>query len=371
MSHGASLIGADILGMDQSPQNAAVIRNGFASQNPAINAFEVKTKFGATMLYEHSEAQKDSYAIPSTFFSVPSLSMVLPLGFLGALSVGLDEKFFASNRLELTDEGMLYSARTGIYELVPSYSIRLPYFLNNFAIGASYRIIFGNFNSSLERQSSDPSYMTKGVTIETKEYGHFEADDDWWRNFGAGLHFHSKATDYFFSYFPAVQIQKNTKESVQYSNSNELGATEKTENFKLPSRFASGVHFRFLRNQNLSFAYELQDFEDTELAAETQKAVSYLAEYKITGTGLYYSSFFSRNNFGANVWYAEKYLKDVNEFGASLLSDLWLGYRGTSLGIALFGGYRTAKAPYWDETFFGIKFNLTGVGNWGTSARRK
>jgi len=371
MSHGASLIGADALGMDQSPQNAAVIRSGFAYQNPAINAFEVKTKFGATMLYEHSEAQKDNYAVPSTFFSVPSLSMVLPLGFLGTVSIGLDEKFFSSNRLELTDEGMLYSARTGIYELSPSYSIRLPFFLNNFAIGASYRILFGNFNSSLERQSSNPSYMARGVTVEKKEYGHFESNGDWWQNFGAGLHFHSKATDYFFSYFPSIQIKKNTNESIQYSNSSNLEATEKTETFKLPNRFASGVHFRFLKNQNLSFAYELQDFEETELAAETQKSVSYLAEYKITGTGLYYSPFFSRNNFGANVWYAEKYLKDVSEFGVSLLSDLWLGYRGTSLGLALFGGYRSAKAPYWDETFFGIKFNLTGVGNWGTSSRRK
>jgi len=362
-SHGASLIGADALGMTQSPENAAVIRSGFAPQNPAINAFEVKTKFGATMLYEHSEAQKDNYAVPSTFFSVPSLSMILPLGFLGALSIGLEQKFFASNRLELIDEdlgaNMLYSARTGIYELIPNYSIRLPYFLNNFAIGVSYRILFGNFNSSLERQSSDTSYMAKGVTIAKNEYGYFEADDDWWRNFGAGLHFHSKVTDYFFSYFPSVQMEKNAKESVQYSNSNDLAATEKTETFKLPNHFATGVHFRFLRNQNLSLVYEDQD------------AVSYLAEYKITGTGLGYSPFLSRNNFGANVWYAEKYLKGVNEVGASLLSDLWLGYRGTSLGLALFGGYRFAKAPYWDETFFGIKFNLTGVGNWGTSARRK
>jgi len=377
-SHGASLIGADVLGMDQSPQNAgnAVnIKSGFAPQNPAISAFETKTKFGATMLYEHTEAQKDNYTIPATFFSVPSLSMILPLGFFGTLGIGLEQKYFASNRLELIDAALganvLYSARTGIYELAPNYSIRLPFFLSNFAIGASYRVFFGNFNSSLERKSLDNSWIAKGITITNRESGYFKADDDWWRNFGGGLHFHSKATDYFLSYFPSVQMHKNIKESVQYSNSNDFDATERTEAFKLPKRFASGIHFRFFKNKNLSFVYESQNFEETELAAETQKAVSYFAEYKITGTGLYYSPFFARNNFGANAWYAEKYLKDVRELGASLLSDLWLGYRGTALGLALFGGYRFAKEPYWDEPFFGIKFNLTGVGNWGTSARRK
>jgi long-chain fatty acid transport protein len=374
-SHGASLIGTDALGMDQSPQNAAVIKSGFAPQNPAVNAFETKTKFGATMLYEHTEAQKDNYAIPLDFFSVPSLSMILPLGFLGTLGVGLEQKYFSSNRLELIDAAldanMLYSARIGIYELAPSYSIRLPFFLSDFAIGASYRVFFGNFNSSLERKSRGDSWMAKGVTVAKKESGYFKADDDWWRNFGAGLHFHSKTADYFLSYFPSVQMQKNIKESVQYSNSEDLEATEKTEVFKLPKRFASGIHFRFLQNQNLSLVYELQNFEETELAAETQKAISYFAEYKVTGTGLHYSPFFARNNFGANVWYAEKYLKDVREFGASLLSDLWLGYRGTSVGLALFGGYRFAKEPYWDEPFYGIRLNLTGVGNWGISARRK
>jgi len=374
-SYGASLIGVDALGMAQMPQNATVIKSGFAPQNPAINAFETKTKFGVTILYEHAEAQKDNYAIPSNFFFVPSLSMILPMGFLGTFGIGLEQKYFSSNRLELIDEtldaNMLYSARTGIYELAPTYSIRLPFFLSDFAIGASYRIFFGNFNSSLERRSSDDSWMAERVTISKKESGNFKTVDDWWRNFGGSLHFHSKTADYFFSYFPSVQIHKNIKESVQYSNSENMEAVDKTEVFKLPKHFASGVHFRFLQNKNLSLVYELQNFEETELAAETQKSVSYFAEYKIIGTGLSYSPFLARNNFGANVWYAEKYLKDVREFGGSLLSDLWLGYRGTSIGLALFGGYRFAKEPYWDEPFYGIRLNLTGVGNWGTSARRK
>jgi len=374
-SYGASLIGVDALGMDQSPQNATVIKSGFAPLNPAINAFETKTKFGAAMLYESTKAKNGNYSVPSTFFSVPSLSMVLPLGFLGTFGVGLEEKFFSHNRLELIDPtldaDMLYSARIGIYELTPSYSIRLPLFLNDFAVGVSYRILFGNFSSSLERRNSEGSWMARGVTVENRESGNFEADDDWWRNFGTSLHFHSKTADYFISYFPAVQMKKNIWKNIQYSNSADFAATRESETFKLPDRFASGVHFRFLQNQNLSFVYELQNYEETELAAETQKAFSYLAEYKVIGTGLNYSPFLKRNNFGANAWYAEKYLKDVKELGASLLSDLWLGYRGTSLGLALFGGYRFAKHPYWDESFFGIRFNLIGVGNWGTSARRK
>jgi long-chain fatty acid transport protein len=376
VSYGASLIGVETLGMDRAPQNAAVIRDGFAPQNPAINAFETKTKFGVVILYEHAEAQKDNHFVPLNSFSAPSLSMILPIGFLGTLGISLEQKYFASNRLELTDAALLYSARTGIYELVPSYSIRLPFFLSDFAIGASYRIFFGNFNSSLERKSNgwgDDAWIANGVTVTKKESGHFKAVDDWWRSFGTSLHFHSKTADYFISYFPDIQMQKSIKENVQYGSADDLEVTKKDEVFKLPKHFASGVHFRFLQNKNLSFVYELQNFEETKLVpdVETQKAVSYFVEYKLTGTGLYYSPFFTRNNFGANAWYAEKYLKDVKECGASLLSDLWIGYRGTSVGLALFGGYRFAKNPYWNEPFFGVKLNLTGVGNWGTSSRRK
>jgi long-chain fatty acid transport protein len=78
---------------------------------------------------------------------MPSISMVLPLGFLGTLGVGLEQKYFANNRFELIDTALnsniAYSSRVGIYELMPSYSIRLPFFLNNFAVGASYRAFFG------------------------------------------------------------------------------------------------------------------------------------------------------------------------------------------------------------------------------------
>jgi len=380
-SYGASLIGTDALGMERAPQNAAIIKNGFFSQNPAVNAFENKTKFGAVIQYEYAEAQEgNSYAISLNSFTTPSLSMILPLGFLGTLGIGLEQKYLANNRLELIDAALnsnvSLSSRVGIYEIVPSYSIRLPFFLNDFAVGASYRILFGNSYSSLVRGRDDSwdeySWISNRILITKKESGSFETNSDWWRNFGYSIHFHRKSVDYFVSYFPSIQVQKSIRENIQFSNTDTLQLAKRIEDFKLPARFASGVHFCFWQNQNLSLIYEQQNFEETEFAdAETQKSFFYFAEYRISGTGLYYSPFFARNNFGANAWYAEKYLKDVKEYGASLFSDLWLGRRGTLLGLAFFGGYRQAKKPYWDEPFFGIKFSLTGVGNWGTSSRRK
>ncbi len=380
-SSAASLIGTDALGMEPAPKNAVIIRNGFVSQNPAINAFENKTKFGTVIQFEYAVARKDTNSISVNSFTVPSISMVLPLGFLGTFGIGLEQKYFANNRIELIDTALnsniSFSSRVGIYELLPSYSLRLPFFLSDFALGASYRIFFGNSYSTLERGrsltewSNEESWITRDVLITKKETSHFEATSDWWRNFGYSLHFHRKTVDYFISYFPSVQMEKNIRENIQFSNFDTLQSTGRTENFNLPKRFASGVHFRFWQNQNLSLVYEQQDFEESELAQETQKAFSYFAEYKISGTGLHYSPFFKRNNFGLSAWYAEKYLNDVNEYGTSLFSDLWLGRRGTILGVALFGGYRQAKEPYWSEPFFGFKFSLTGVGNWGTSFRRK
>jgi long-chain fatty acid transport protein len=364
----ASLIGTEGLGMTPHPQNAAVVRNGFAPINPAINVFENKTVFGTAILYEHATAQDGNNSISLNSFTVPSISMVLPLGFLGTFGIGLEQKYFANNRLELLeptlDANILFTSRVGIYELTPSYSIRLPYLLSDFAIGASYRIFFGNSYQVLERGKSDnwgsDAWMAKNVYITKKEEASFESSDNWWRNFGGSLHLHRKTVDYFFSYFPSVQMEKNIKENIQFNNTDTLGAAKKTEPFKLSKIFGTGVHFRFWQNQNLSLVYEHQN-----------PAVSYFAEYKITGTGFFYSPFFKRNNFGVNAWYAEKYLEDVNEYGGSLLSDFWLGRRGTLIGFAFFGGWRQAKEPYWDEPFLGFKLSLTGVGNWGTSYRRK
>jgi len=363
-SSAASLIGADSLGMSQAPKNAATARSGFVPINPAANAFENKTKFGATIQYEHANAQGKKNSMSLNSFMAPSMSMILPFGFWGAFGIGLNQTYFASNRLELTDATSNISliSRVGLYELTPSYSIRLPFFLNDFAIGTSYRIFFGNSYYTLTRGKSDwgdDNWMASNVLITEKERGTFSSDDDWRRNFGYSIHYHKKSIDYFASYFPSVQMEKSIRENIQFSNTDTLQSNKRTENFKLPKHFASGIHYRFWQNQNLSLVYEQQN-----------PASSWLAEYKLTGTGLHYSSFLKRNNFGANVWFAEKYLKNVNEYGASLLSEMWLGRRGTLVGLSLFGGYRQAE-DYWNELFFGFELNLTGVGNWGTSARRK
>jgi long-chain fatty acid transport protein len=301
-SFAASLIGTDNLGMEPAPQNAAIIRNGLAPQNPALNAFENKTKFGVSIQYEYADAKKGKDAIPLSSFTMPSVSMVLPLGFLGSFGIGLEQKYFASNRLELADTALdaniSITSRTGLYELAPSYSIRLP-FINDFALGASYRIFFGNSSYFLERgksrEWSDDSWIAENILITQRERASFEANDDWWRSFGYSLHYHKKSVDYFVSFFPSVQMEKNIRENVQFSNTDTLRTTERTESFKLAERFASGVHFRFWQNQNLSLVHERQIYEQNE-------AFSWLAEYKVSGTGLYYSSFFQRNNFGISAW---------------------------------------------------------------------
>jgi len=366
VSSAASLIGADSLGMSQAPKNAATVRSGFAPLNPAVNAFENRTKFGATIQYEHANAQSDKNSMSLNSFTAPSMSMVLPFGFWGAFGIGLNQTYFASNRLELTDATSNISliSRVGLYELTPSYSIRLPFFLSDFALGTSYRIFFGNSYSTLTRGKSndwgEDSWMANNVLITEKETGTFSSDDNWWRNFGYSIHYHKKSIDYFASYFPSVEMEKNIKENIQFGYTDTLQTNKRTEEFKLPKHFASGIHYRFWEKQNLSLVYEQQN-----------PAFSWLAEYKLTGTGLHYSPFLKRNNFGANVWYAEKYLKNVYEYGASLLSDMWIGRRGTLVGLSFFGGYRQAEEPYWNELFFGFELNLTGVGNWGTSARRR
>ena len=365
-ANAASLIGMDSLGMDGTPQNSVLIRNGYSSLNPAINAFENKTKFGATIQYEHAIPQNGSNSLSLNSFTTPNISMVLPLGFLGSIGIGMEQKYFANNRIELTepalDADVILTSKLGIYALTPSYAIRLPYMFSDISIGATYRVFFGNSTYTQELGNSqkwNEKWIVQNTIITQKQIATYESDDAFWRNFGTSIHLHRKNLDWFYSYFPKVAMKKEIKEKVQFSNTDTLKSTKRTEKFELSKHLATGVHYRFLQNQNLSLVYENGDSK------------SYFVEYKIIGTGMYYSSFLKKNNFGINAWFSEKYLKDVNEFGGSVFSDLWLGRRGTLIGIALYGGYRDAEEPYWDEPFFGFKLNLTGVGNWGTSARRK
>jgi long-chain fatty acid transport protein len=69
--------------------------------------------------------------------------------------------------------------------------------------------------------------------------------------------------------------------------------------------------------------------------------------------------------FRLGAWYRDWYIKDVSEYGASLGVGLPLGARGTMVDVALQGGMREASSAEWDETFFGIRLTLTGVGSWG------
>lgn len=383
----SSLIGYNALGQEAMPQNSTLIRNGISPQNPALNAFENKTKFGTSIYFEYAiptNPLNSNYSLSLNSFNVPSISMLVPLGDFGALGVSLDQKFFANNRIELKDSilnaDISLNSRIGLYELNPTYSLRLPLALNNFAIGVSYRVFFGNSEQTTTLGADTTwagnkrdAWMSRGVSVIQKETGDFESAGDWWRPFGASLHFHTKSVDYFFSYFPSVPMKREIATRTQFSNTDTLSEKNGTENFILPKRFATGVHLKFAQNQNISFGYELQDWNGSIGSAkiETQTEKTYFAEYKITGTGLYYSPFLQRNNFGISGWIAQKYIKGSEEYGASIFTDLSLGRRGTLVSLALLGGFRDGGKQYWEEPFVGFKLNLTGVGNWGQSARRR
>ena len=386
----ASTIGLEALGQENTPLSGAMIRKGFSYGNPAILAWEDKTTFTGMLNYEGVVASEGDESILSQTFGVPSLAMGIPLGFLGAVGVGLNQHYSAIHQVSYTDSvqgvdgDLKYNG--SLFEVVPTYALRLPWIFRDFSVGLNTRFVFGRSKRTLAMSGSSSGlapteqWAFENVTLTQKVEGNWESKESALQRMGASVHYHRKNVDYYVGFVAPYTLQRELTYQLQFSDTDTLRPQESLQEIDFPMVLNTGIHVRLAKKQNVSVLYSQQAWEgkipllqggwNLPDSADLQVQKLFSLEYEFEGSALYYDSFLKRNSYRLALWYKDWYLTDVTEMGASLGMGMSLGRRGTLVDISLYGGARDNASSGWDESFWGVKFGFTGVGSWGQKSRR-
>ncbi|MDR1760348.1 MAG: hypothetical protein LBR60_07465 [Fibrobacter sp.] len=389
-AHAVSLIGTDALGQgnDGARFGNAKTEEGLSMVNPARLAFERKVSFSAVVNYEVAVATKGDDTYASDNVEIPSLAFIFPLGRFGALSVGVWQHYSANMSTSVTDSSNHYSTeveyRGSLFELTPSYALRLP-FLRRVSLGGTVHFVMGA-NSRRITLGPDKSNLAPEDTWASTDAKITDAADGDWKiknhpaYYTGSIQYAGRSVEYFFSYTTPYTLRNKLKYDLQFSQLDTLRPSTVTREIEMPATFATGVNFKFMKVHNIMLDVLVRNWDDAvpniaggwNLPDETevQRELSVGGGYQRDGSDLAYESYVNRTSFRLGAWYRSWYIKDVNEFGGSLGVGLPLGIRGTKLDVSIHGGYRTAEKPNWDESFFGVSVGLIGVGNWGQPSRR-
>lgn len=397
----ASMLGVDALGEEQilgGTVNSA--GRGFAGNaktgdaegvslvNPARMAFDTKVVFNLNFLYEFSSAESDGTSYTTSSLILPSFNFSFPMGNFGALgfslwqrySANLDESYENSNSEELAK--VVYQG--SVYELVPSYAVRIP-FLRMISVGASAHVVLGKNERELTFGPNNTNVDSVDYWATNKSEISDYVEGAWsLKNhlayYTLALQYRGRLASYFFSFTTPHTLQNELEYNFRFTEVDTLVPTEYTREVRVPALLATGVNYRFMKSHSVMLDLQWRAWNrDVENIAggwnmkkvtETQNDFLVSLGYQRDGSNLFYESLLSRTTFRLGGWMKGWYVKDVYEFGGAIGAGFPLGKKGTTIDLALQGGKRTtgSKAD-WEETFFGIRLGLMGIGEWGKSRR--
>ena len=141
----ASMIGLEAMGQEQiAGGSAAMAGRGFAGNaktgdaegvsvvNPARQAFDSKVALNLNFLLDVSTADRSKSHYTKTNLSMPSMNLSFPMGDFGTFGVSLWQHYAGSMREDFENQEENQKAKieyqSSIYELVPTYAIRLPFY---------------------------------------------------------------------------------------------------------------------------------------------------------------------------------------------------------------------------------------------------
>lgn len=398
LSFGSS-IGIDALGEEQVlGGTASAAGRGYAGNaktgdsegisvvNPARLAFDKNVVFNLNFLLEMDAASKKGHHLLSNSMGMPSFNISFPMGDFGAMGASLWQHYM-SNFSESFDDStksakIEYSG--SIFELVPTYAVRLPY-LRSFSLGASAHVILGNSSRSLtvgpnnENVEDEDLWGTRNTLI--SEY----ADGIWdLKNhpayYSAALQYRGRQASFFFSYTTGYTLKNDINYDFRFSETDTLAPSSYTREIKVPAMLATGMNMRLLKRHNIMLDLQWRAWdEDIENiggswampeVTETQSDFMASVGYQCDGSPLFYDDYWKRINYRAGAWYKNWYMKDVFEIGGSVGAGFPMGRKGTTVDLALQAGKRFSDVKSeWEETFFAIRIGLTGIGTWGQSRR--
>jgi len=402
-AHSFSGYGFQALGEENWPSNArmssmgnagaGLTDNGFMPLNPASMDFNEKMVFGITGQFQEALVEEGDFTAAGSDIRFTMFNMSVPAGFLGSFGVAYWQRYTKSMDLTVEhDNGDIeeFQFEGGFFEIVPSWSFRLPYPLRKFSVGLAMHIPLGSERNILEFQpeaagetlgdeaASQSSVIRK---VESKTEG-----ADPWGYIGGSVQYHTKNADFFFSFTQEQELNKTFElvTSVNRTDSLVPDTVEATQ--YLPPLLGTGVVFRFSPRLTMAMDYFSRNWNDSkynvenrdgfgvpgQISTDLQRRAGLGVEYG--GTGRFFDPFYKKLSYRMGIHWQNLYIGDVDEFTFSLGSGVPLGRRGASLDFAVYGGMRLPgdssgdSAP--DETFWGLNFSLTGLGNWGQASRR-
>lgn len=398
----ASMLGMDALGEEQvlgGMANAA--GRGFAGGaktgdaeglsvvNPARVAFDTKVVFNLNFLLDITAAEKGDYTYSSRNIGLPSFNFSFPMGAYGAIGLSLWQHYSSNMDEDVKDTASNMDAQVkyqgSIYELVPTYAVRLPFFRMlslggsaHFVIGSAERsLVFGPDNSAVEKKDA---WATNNSKVTDYVSGNWEIKNHP-AYYSVALQYRGRQSSYFFSFTTPYVLQNDLAYNLRFSEVDTLVPTRYTREVKVPALFATGVNYRLYKRHNVMMDLQWRAWEDDieniagswdmPSVTKTQNDFMISIGYQRDGSTLFYDPYLERTTFRLGGWMKSWYVKDVYEYGGSIGAGLPMGKKGTTIDLALQGGKRTTGGDgNWEELFFGIRIGLMGVGTWGQSRGR-
>ncbi|MBQ3777873.1 MAG: hypothetical protein II835_07295 [Fibrobacter sp.] len=393
----ASMIGLEAMGQEQiAGGSAAMAGRGFAGNaktgdaegvsvvNPARQAFDTKVVLNLNFLLDVSTADRSNSHFTKTNLSMPSMNLSFPMGDFGAFGVSLWQHYAASMREDFENQEENQKAKieyqSSIYELVPTYAIRLPFY-RAISLGASAHFVMGSYTRELtlgpdnsEIDEAD-AWATNNTDVSDYVNGDWEIKNHpAYYTFAA--QYRGRMASYFFSFTTPYTLQNELEYNFRYSETDTLVPAKHTREIRVPAMLATGVNYRFNKRHNVmaDIAWRAWD-KDIENAAgswnlskvtKTQNDFNISLGYQRDGSDIFYESYWNRITYRAGVWFKNWYVQDVSEIGGSIGAGFPLGRKGTMLDLSIQGGVRlTDDDRNWSESYIGIRLGLLGVGSWG------
>ena len=393
----ASMIGIDALGEEQiAGGSAAMAGRGFAGNaktgeaegvsvvNPARQGFDSKVVLNLNFLLDVSTADRSNSHYTTNNVSMPSMNLSFPMGDFGTIGVSLWQHYASSIREDVENEEEDWNSRieyqSSLYELVPTYAIRLP-FLRPVSLGASAHFVIGSFTRNLmlgpdngEIAEKD-SWATNNAVVSDYVTGDWEIKNHpAYYTFAA--QYRGRMASYFFSFTTPFTLRNELEYNFRFSETDTLAPTHYTREIKVPAMLATGVNYRFSKRHNVmadiawrAWEHDVENVAgswDMAKVTKTQSDFNISVGYQRDGSDIFYDAYWDRITYRAGVWYKSWYVENVSEIGGSIGAGFPLGRKGTMLDFAIQGGVRlTDDDRNWSESYIGIRLGLLGVGSWG------
>ena len=397
----ASMIGIDALGEEQTIGGSAGAAGrgfaggaktgeaeGFLVTNPARMAFDTKVVFNLNFLMDFNTAESDGESYFTKGISMPSFNLSFPMGDFGAFGASLWQHFSSTLRESisdtLTNSDALIEYKGSVYEIVPSYAVRLPFF-RNVSLGASMHIVMGSMTRSLTLGPNKSSveeedlWATNNSEITDFVEGSWEIENHP-AYYTGSVQYRGRQSSFYFSYTTGYTLLNELDYNFRFSELDTLIPNHQERTIKVPAQFATGVNYRLAKRHNVMMDLLWRSWEDDvenvggsfdmRDVSETQDDFMASIGYQRDGSGLYYDPYWDRVTYRAGAWYKSWYIADVYEVGGSIGAGFPLGRKGISLDLAIQGGKRFSESEgNWEEVFMGIRLCLMGIGNWGQTRR--